>query len=135
SSSWASPPPATWWSTTRPRPPTRECGAPTTGLSSRGRGWAGPAARRTSSTTTRTRCRPHQATGSRLKPAQSPHEGGSGASILRLVSEFLSWVAAFQRAVHAHDDHAVQQGLNRLRSGFRQASVEDIDVAAGLLAD
>jgi hypothetical protein len=54
---------------------------------------------------------------------------------LRQVSEFLSWVAAFQRAVRAHDDHAVQQGLNRLRSGFRQASVEDIDVAAGLLAD
>ena len=43
----------------------RACGAPTTGRSSSRSGWAAPAARRTSSTTPRTRCPPRPGTGSR----------------------------------------------------------------------
>jgi hypothetical protein len=54
---------------------------------------------------------------------------------VRLVSEFLASVTAFQEAVRRHDENAVQRELTRLRHGFRQASVQDVDVAAGLLAD
>jgi hypothetical protein len=54
---------------------------------------------------------------------------------VRLVSEFLSSVAAFQNAVRRGDDDGVRRELDRLRQGFRQAFVEDVDMAAGLLAD
>jgi hypothetical protein len=54
---------------------------------------------------------------------------------VRLVSEFLTWVTAFQEAVRHHDDDAVQRDLTQLREGFGQASDEDNDIAAGLLAD
>jgi hypothetical protein len=51
------------------------------------------------------------------------------------VSEFLAWVEAFQRAVRAQDEKAMQNGLNGIRHAFRQAAFADIDLAAGLLAD
>jgi hypothetical protein len=51
------------------------------------------------------------------------------------VSDFLAWVAAFQRAVHAQDENAMQQGLEGLRHGFRRATFSEIDLAAGLLSD
>jgi hypothetical protein len=54
---------------------------------------------------------------------------------VRCVSEFLAWVTAFQSAVRRQDEDAVQRELTRLRHGFRQAFIEDIDMAAGLLAD
>jgi hypothetical protein len=54
---------------------------------------------------------------------------------VRLVSEFLTCVTAFQNAVRRHDEAAVQRELTRLRHGFRQAFIEDVDMAAGLLAD
>jgi hypothetical protein len=51
------------------------------------------------------------------------------------VSEFLGAVAAFQLAAQHHDEDAVQQRLTQLRYEFGQASDEELDIAAGLLAD
>jgi hypothetical protein len=42
---------------------------------------------------------------------------------------------AFQDAVQHHDEAGLQAGLSRIRHEFGQASDEDIDLAAGLLAD
>jgi hypothetical protein len=51
------------------------------------------------------------------------------------VSEFLGAVASFQAAAWHHDDEAVQRQLNELRHAFGQASDEELDIAAALLAD
>jgi len=51
------------------------------------------------------------------------------------VSEFLGTVTSFQAAVRHHDEGDVQLQLVRLRQQFGEASDEDVDLAAALLAD